>query len=177
MSLAIEKFSRRPTVGIRSLGGPRPTSKDARGPSAQTRTSAIPVVYTEDLHRMPAVEMLVAEDHSPSHNTEASLIAVGKRCFGLYPEPCTDGLFHYFQATVSAIYDVEPKYLVAWCDGDLKHRQLHSIFITSSTRNPRHSATDPPTTASLKKRRVRDYEMEEGVSNLLYLRGSHAPVD
>lgn len=177
MSLAIEEFSQRPTVGFRCLGGPRPTHKDARVPSGQTRISATPVVYTEDLRGMPPVEMMVAQDYSPSHDTKTYLIPVGKRCFALYPEPCTDGLLHYFKATVSAIYDVEPKYLVAWCDGDLKHRQLHSIFITPSKQNPRPPAIDFVTATPSKKRPFRDYEMEEGVSNLLYLKAAHARLD
>ena len=64
----------------------------------------------------------------------------GARCFVLYPERCTDGCFHYFPARITKVRDQEPRYAIAWQDGDPRHRDVPSGLVARTRRQPRRDA-------------------------------------
>ena len=65
---------------------------------------------------------------------------LGTRCFVLYPEQCADGCFHYFPARITKVRDQEPRYSVAWKDGDVRYRDVLSCMVAKTRQRPRPSA-------------------------------------
>tara|TARA_B110000444_G_scaffold192617_2_gene182561 strand:- start:1089 stop:1688 length:600 start_codon:yes stop_codon:yes gene_type:complete len=65
---------------------------------------------------------------------------LGARCFVLYPEQCTDGCFHYFPARITKVRDQEPRYSVAWKDGDVCYRDVLSCMVAKTRQTPRPGA-------------------------------------
>lgn len=65
---------------------------------------------------------------------------LGARCFVLYPNRCTDGCFHYFPARITKVRDQEPRYSVAWQDGDVRYRDVLSFMVAKTRQKPRPDA-------------------------------------
>lgn len=65
---------------------------------------------------------------------------LGMRCFVLYPEQCMDGRFHYFPARITKVRDQEPRYSVAWQDGDVRYRDVLSCMVAKKRQKPRPGA-------------------------------------
>ena len=65
---------------------------------------------------------------------------LGAWCFVLYPEQCTDGCFHYFPARITKVRDQEPRYSVAWKDGDVRYRDVLSCMVAKTRRKALQNA-------------------------------------
>ena len=140
-------FPGRLTTGeASSLLGVEPAQYDAvLVPRLEARlegefTAALPRIDTAWLLASRAARPAHAVARAGSTRTRGkkrrTSLARGARCFVLYPERCTDGRFHYFPATIARVRAREPRFVVAWKDGDARHREVSSVLVATSRRAP-----------------------------------------